>query len=130
VNDRVRAHARARYCVSYRLPQCRDLPCAAGAYVHIYAGSQSRTIAGARADRLREFRYEYACGAAHPDIMALPLQCDGPLQPFVRKPTSSGPGCRSKTWHASLSPQPPQPIQKALPAVFNRIVTHDPSPWV
>jgi hypothetical protein len=33
--------------------------------------------------------------------------------------------CRIVTW---LSPQSPQPIQEALPAIFNRIATHDPSP--
>ena len=33
---------------------------AAAHYGHVYAGSRGRTIAGARADRLREFRYQYA----------------------------------------------------------------------
>jgi hypothetical protein len=42
----------------------------------------------------------------------------GRLAPGVRR-------CRVVTW---LSPQPPQPIQEALPAIFNRIATHDPSP--
>jgi hypothetical protein len=50
------------------------------------------------------------------------------LEPRPEATDRLGPGvrpCSVVTW---LSPQPPQPIQEALPAIFYRIAAHDPSP--
>jgi hypothetical protein len=80
-----------------------------------------------RADRLGEFPYQYAWRArvagradrtAGRSERLEPRPGSGRLAPGVRR-------CCVVTW---LSPQPPQPIQEALPAIFNRIATHDPSP--
>lgn len=63
--------------------------------------------------------------------LAPSLQVRGSEPRNLRKHATAdrlAPGVRTRRVVTWLSPQPPQPIEEALPAIFNRIATHDPSP--